>query len=396
MNNILTVFTSKICGFKWGVCNFYSPCGYNKRAEFWRDLEEVSIWWSGPICFAGDMNAVRSENERNRDLDLLIPESIQIALTRVIYDHKPIMLMSKPNIKCKPYFEFENGWLLHKDFLKKMEEWWGEMVYTDQMEETLLLTDEQFEERMKCLVKLKTLKDMEARKWHVRAKQNNFRWGDSNTAYFHRIANTRKKRNTIAKLEIDGIERFHQGSIKLEMRNFYEELFTENRPDGFSMEFYRHCWKIIKKDFTGLMEEFSRNGTWDWRLNCSFITLILKKEDSCTPKDYRPLSLLGSAYKILSKVLENRLKKVMHNLVSDCQGAFIKKKQILDGVLIAGECIDSRLKSKIPCVLCKIDMEKVFDHVKWRSLLMILEKHGIGRKWISWMKWCIFLQTFQF
>ncbi|XP_026400011.1 uncharacterized protein LOC113295893 [Papaver somniferum] len=121
-------------------------------------------------------------------------------------------------------------------------------------------------------------------------------------------------------------------------------------PDGFTMEFYKCCWHIIRDDF---------------------------------------MKLMGSAYRILSKVLANRLKKVMHKLVSDYQGTFVKEKQILDGVLIASECIDSRLKDKKAGVLCKIDMEKVFDNVKWRSLLRILEKHGFGRKWISWMKWCI-------
>ncbi|XP_026400306.1 uncharacterized protein LOC113296195 [Papaver somniferum] len=86
-------------------------------------------------------------------------------------------------------------------------------------------------------------------------------------------------------------------------------------PDGFSMEFYKFCRHIIKADFMRLMEEFFR------------------------------------------------LKTVMHKLVSDFQGAFIKGKQILDGVLIAGECVDSRLKDKKPGILCKIDMEKAFDNI---------------------------------
>ncbi|XP_026451891.1 uncharacterized protein LOC113352262 [Papaver somniferum] len=102
------------------------------------------------------------------------------------------------------------------------------------------------------------------------------------------------------------------------------------------------------------MEEFYKFCSWDWRMNCSFITLVPKKEDSCSPKDYIPLSLLGSAYKVLSKVLANRLKKVMHKLVSEFKGAFIKGKQILDCVLIAGECVDSRMKAKKPVICAKL------------------------------------------
>ncbi|XP_026440576.1 uncharacterized protein LOC113339540 [Papaver somniferum] len=89
-------------------------------------------------------------------------------------------------------------------------------------------------------------------------------------------------------------------------------------------------------------------GSIDWRFSCSFLTLIPKKEDSCTPKDFRPLSLISSAYKIISKLLAEMLKKVIPELISDFQGAFIHDKQILDGVLISNECVDSRLKSKKP------------------------------------------------
>ncbi|XP_026378147.1 uncharacterized protein LOC113272539 [Papaver somniferum] len=202
------------------------------------------------------------------------------------------------------------------------------------------LTEEQFEDRLKSLLRLQELKDMEARKWHAREKQNEFRWGDSNTSYFHRIANARKKRNTIAKIEVEGVECFDFPTIDEVERNEMEKDFTEEEvyevvkhfgtnkspgPNGFSMEFYKYCWPIIKIDFMRLMSEFFRYGSWDWRLNCSFISLIPKKEDSCTPKDYRPLSLLGSAYKVLYKVLENRMKSVMNKLVSDFQGEFVKE-----------------------------------------------------------------------
>lgn len=96
------------------------------------------------------------------------------------------------------------------------------------MEETHKLSEQQFEDIMSCLMKLKNFKEMEARKCLARAKQNDFRWGDSNSSYFHRIANGRKKRNTIVKLDIDMIECFDQDRIKVEMRNYYADLFTEN------------------------------------------------------------------------------------------------------------------------------------------------------------------------
>lgn len=65
-NNITTVLSNRSNGFQWAVTNVYSPCEYNFRADFWEGMNEVRQWWNGPLCIAGDMNAVRSNEERNR------------------------------------------------------------------------------------------------------------------------------------------------------------------------------------------------------------------------------------------------------------------------------------------------------------------------------------------
>ncbi|XP_026396605.1 uncharacterized protein LOC113291268 [Papaver somniferum] len=91
----------------------------------------------------------------------------------------------------------------------------------------------------------------------------------------------------------------------------------------------------------------------------------------------------------LSGVLAERFKVSLPRVISQQKSASIKKRKILDGILIANELIDSILKSKVPGLLCKIDFEKAFDHVNWKFLDNALEKMSYGSKRGRWVQCCV-------
>jgi len=114
----------------------------------------------------------------------------------------------------------------------------------------------------------------------------------------------------------------------------------------------------------GCFEGGHYGGVFEKSLNASFISLIPKVPGAIALKDFRPISLVGGIYKIIAKVLANRLKTVFEKVISKSQSAFIKGKQILDPILIPNECLDSILRSREPSILCA-------DVWFWRKMVLL-------------------------
>ncbi|GKB18971.1 RNA-directed DNA polymerase, eukaryota [Tanacetum coccineum] len=106
-------------------------------------------------------------------------------------------------------------------------------------------------------------------------------------------------------------------------------------------------------------------------------------------KDFRPISLIGSLYKIIAKVLANRLVGVLSELINEVQSAFVADRQILDGPFILNEVLHWCRKKKKHALIFKVDFEKAYDSVRWDFLDDVLDKFGFGAKWRTWIHSCL-------
>ncbi|XP_071719411.1 uncharacterized protein [Rutidosis leptorrhynchoides] len=126
-------------------------------------------------------------------------------------------------------------------------------------------------------------------------------------------------------------------------------------PDGFNMKFFKKHWELIKNDLIKSLDWFWDNSEISKGCNASFFTLIPKNSNPIGLNEYRPICLIGSYYKILTKFLSNRLAKFIHKVIGPEQTAFLKGCNILDSVLIANEIIDELKRKKQKGLIFKVD-----------------------------------------
>ena len=134
-------------------------------------------------------------------------------------------------------------------------------------------------------------------------------------------------------------------------------------PDGFTGAFWQYCWEFVKDEVLEMFKEFHEQNVFLKSLNNTFLVLLPKKGGAEELGDFRPINLLGGLYKLLAKVLANRIKNVIGRVVSSDQNAFVRGRQILDASLIANEVIDSWQKRGEKGLICKLDIEKAYDSV---------------------------------
>jgi len=142
------------------------------------------------------------------------------------------------------------------------------------------------------------------------------------------------------------------------------DSFKSPGPDGINFGFIKNFWNEMKEDIVRFTSEFHRNGKLSKGINSTVISLIPKVASPQSLHDFRPISLVSNLYKILAKILANRLRQVIGSVVSEVQSAFVKNRQILDGYLIANEVVDEARKLSKYLLMFKVDFEKAYDSVE--------------------------------
>jgi hypothetical protein len=157
-------------------------------------------------------------------------------------------------------------------------------------------------------------------------------------------------------------------------------------PDGFNAEFLRKCWPIIKNDFYELCNQLHQGSLCLDSMNGCFITLVPKMDGANSTNDFRLISLLNCTLKLITKLLANRLQKVIMQLIHENQYGFIESRTIQDCLSWAYEYLHMCHNSKRATVILKLDFEKAFDKVEHEFILQVLQPKGFGPKWCHWIQ----------
>ncbi|XP_074304625.1 uncharacterized protein LOC141639376 [Silene latifolia] len=246
--------------------------------------------------------------------------------------------------------------------------------------------------------------------------------GDLNTSYFHHIIKKRMMLNKVFQIEDkDGIVCTEGSSIQAAFLDYYIDLLGSHTatdevnvnvvrrgaccseeywnilaqpvtpdevkscifsipknkspgPDGYSSQFYRDAWEIIWGDICDAVCDFFSTGKLLSQINATIITLIPKNERPTIVKHFRPISCCNVLYKAISKILCNRLVRVLPDIISKNQGAFVKGRSILENILICQDLIRMYHRGRAsPRCMFKLDLQKAYDSIEWPFLNQMLE-----------------------
>jgi len=164
-------------------------------------------------------------------------------------------------------------------------------------------------------------------------------------------------------------------------------------PDGWPIEFYSGFYDLISSDLLQVVEESRKAGIIHNPLNTTFLALIPKVDKPKYFDDYRPISLCNCVYKIISKIISKRIKRILSKNVSGEQFGFLEGRQIHEAIGVAQEGLHNMKTLKIEGVVVKIDLSKAYDRVNWLYIRMLMTHLGFGVDFVRWTMSCVFCNS---
>lgn len=280
--------------------------------------------------------------------------------------------------------------------------------------------------------------------WKQRAKVFWLAEGDSNSKFFHSQASARKRLNYVPYLiddtgaRVDDLDEMCQWvkryytdvfagsttnlspqspegeSVVSESQNAalvaelsfeeFEDAIKQmhpdkaSGPDGLNPGFFQHFWVLLGPEIFNCCKQWLQSCSFPAELNDTNIVLIPKKDVVEKMTDLRPIALCNVLYKILAKVLANRLKQILPTIISENQSAFVPGRSITDNVLLAFEMIHFMKQKKSGSegeVALKLDISKAYDRVEWVYLRQRLTRMGFEDKFIRWVMLCVTTVQYQ-
>ncbi|XP_071740970.1 uncharacterized protein [Rutidosis leptorrhynchoides] len=255
----------------------------------------------------------------------------------------------------------------------------------------------ELEERSRLLAEILAFQDIEESDIVQKSK---VKWdieGNENSKFFHGLLKQRMNKQSIHGLSLNIVWITDPTIVENAFKEYYRVKFNrvqlnENFPN------FNHANQLSTADNATLenvvLESEIRAAAFiDFRMpkgaSSAFITLIPKVSNPSCIKDYRPISLIGVQYKIITKILANRFAAVIDKIISKEQSAFIKGRQILDGPMIISELMSWYKLKKRKLMIFKVDFEKAYDTVSWDFLDHMLVSLGFGNTWRGWIHMCL-------
>lgn len=173
-----------------------------------------------------------------------------------------------------------------------------------------------------------------------------------------------------------------------ECENALKQMKTNKSPgiDGLPYEFYSCFWTLLGNDLVAVFNSSFSSGRLSFTQRTGLITLLFKKGDKLNTANWRPISLLCTDYKILAKVLTNRLLSVISTVVAPDQVCGVPGRLSSEHLRLLKDIVDHAHSSDVPTAVLSLDQEKAFDRVDWRFMMRVLETMNFGPSFCSWVR----------